>query len=108
MKLRVYSIFDKACGAYTRPFFVQADEAAIRAFKDDALRPDSVVGKHPEDYSLFHVGHWDDNEGSLKACEPVCIGRAHELLSRGTEFTDDGEDRLRVNGGVVEEKVDAA
>ena len=52
MKLNAYTVFDKAAGAYTRPFFMQSDAQAIRAFGDDAVRADSPVAAHPEDYSL--------------------------------------------------------
>jgi hypothetical protein len=81
MKLNCYAIFDSATNAYMRPFFMQSDGQANRSFADEAVRADSEISKHPEDYSLFRVGTWDDNEGSIEPCDPKCIGRAHELAA---------------------------
>jgi len=81
MQLNVYSIYDKATNAYMRPFFMQSDGQALRGFTDESVRADSEIAKHPEDYSLFRIGSFDDNKGELEPCEPKCIGRAHELAA---------------------------
>ena len=85
MKMNFYSIFDSAVNAYMRPFVMQADAQAIRMLGDESVRADSDISGHPEDYSLFRLGSFDDNEGLLKACEPICIARAHELVAKSRE-----------------------
>ncbi len=65
MKHNAYSIFDVASGLYSRPFFTQADNEAIRSFKDIALDADHPIGKHPADYTLFRIGIWDDTTGNF-------------------------------------------
>lgn len=80
MKLYVYSIFDKAVNAYMRPFFMQSDGQALRMFIDEVSKDDSELGKHPEDYSLFLIGWFEDRAGEIcKEEVPKCLGRAHEL-----------------------------
>lgn len=81
MKLNIYSVFDKAVGAYMRPFFMQSDGQATRGFTDECVRADSEMSKHPEDYALFRVGIFDDNKGMLTVEEPQCLARAHECIA---------------------------
>lgn len=66
MKLNAYTIFDVASGTYMRPFFSQADGEAMRGFKDIALDADHAVGKHPEDYTLYRIGSFNDNTGKME------------------------------------------
>ena len=82
MRLNVYSVFDVAAGAYARPFFMQSDAAAQRTFSDEVTNPESVIGAHPEDYSLFRVGYWDDNKGKLTGEAPECLSTALEALAQ--------------------------
>ena len=63
MKLNIYSIFDTASGLYSRPFFTQSDGEAVRSFNDIATDVEHPIGKHPEDYTLFRLGVFDDIKG---------------------------------------------
>lgn len=81
MRMAIYAIYDTATGAYMRPFFVQADAQAVRAFSDLAVAADHEVGKHPEDYSLFRIGQFDDKKGKIIGESPECIATALECVS---------------------------
>lgn len=81
MKLNIYAIFDSATNAYMQPFPMQSDGQALRAFTDLAVRADHDIGQHPEDYSLWRVGSFDDNEGLMEGCTLKCLGRAHEIAA---------------------------
>lgn len=78
MKLNAYTIYDVASGVYMRPFFSQADGQAIRGFNDIALDMNHEVGKHPEDYTLYRVGSFNDTTGKLE-------GEQLEKLTTGLE-----------------------
>lgn len=65
MKHNVYSIYDTASGLYSRPFFTQSDAEAIRSFTDIACDTEHPIGKHPQDYTLFRLGIFDDNDGKI-------------------------------------------
>lgn len=65
MKLEVLSVHDRAINAFGRPFCVPAVGAAVRGFTDECKNPDSEIGKHPDDYSLYHLGSFDDSSGAF-------------------------------------------
>lgn len=65
MKMNIYTIYDVASGAHLRPLFCQADGEAMRVFSDHALDAENPIGKHPEDYTLIRIGHWDDNTAEI-------------------------------------------
>jgi len=79
MRMFVYTIFDSATAAYMRPFFMQSDGQATRAFSDIANDPDHDIGKHPEDYSLYRIGQWDDQKGEVMPDKGECIAKAREV-----------------------------
>lgn len=68
MIIRMYSVYDSKLTVFDRPWFAMRDEAALRAFADainDGTGPGASWAKHPEDYSLFFVGEFDDETGDL-------------------------------------------
>lgn len=67
MKLNVYSIFDSAAKAYTNPFFMHNDGLAIRAFADNVnSEQENNISKHPDQFTLFRIGEFDDASGEIK------------------------------------------
>jgi len=80
MNLLIVSVRDGASGAFGRPFFVTARGQAIRSFQDEVNRaaPDNDLHKHPEDFDLYCLGAFDDNEGRI-------VGTPPELLLRGKD-----------------------
>ncbi len=91
MKLNIYTIFDTASGLYMRPFYQQSDGAAVRSFKDIAIDADHEVGKHPEDYSLFRIGVYDDNNAVITVENRDCIATALELVGSARNNKDVGQ-----------------
>ncbi len=81
MKLNAYTIYDVASGIYMRPFFSQADGQAIRGFKDIATDADHEVGKHPEDYTLFRIGTYNDTTGKLAGEDPEKLATGLEMMA---------------------------
>lgn len=81
MKLNIYTIFDSAAAIYMRPFFTNADGSAVRSFSDIACDADHEVGKHPEHYSLFRIGTYDDATSIINPEVPECLAKAHELVA---------------------------
>ena len=87
MRLKVYSIYDTAVGAYLRPFYARADGEAFRAFQKLALDSTHEVGQTPEDYQLFFLSVFDDNAGVFGFDEEgpvsrVCICTALEAIAQ--------------------------
>lgn len=61
--LRAYTIYDKKSNSYNTPFFALTDEIALRSFDDLIRDKRSVVGQHPEDFSLFFICVFDELTG---------------------------------------------
>lgn len=81
MILGVYTILDKAVGAYMQPFFCRTRMEAIRSFQDACRDPKAQFGSHAEDFTLMFHGDWDDNTGLFSGGEPVRIVSAVEFVA---------------------------
>ena len=82
MKLLMFSVYDTATQAYMRPFYAQTQKLAERMFDDLVMDQNQEVFRHPEDYSLFQVGEFDDSTGGIVSINPKGIVRAHEAKAR--------------------------
>ncbi|WNK13123.1 MAG: nonstructural protein [Microvirus sp.] len=83
---QVCSVYDSASRLYGQPFFVPAVAAAVRSVGDEANRADkdNALYQHPEDFSLFHLGSFDDSEGCFSPVgegefSPVLVARVKDL-----------------------------
>lgn len=77
MRHRVFSIFDSKAVAYLPPFACPERGMAQRTFSDAVADSKHSFGIHPEDYTLFEIGFFDDNSGVISAHnapELVCTG----------------------------------
>lgn len=81
MKLNTYTIYDTASGAYSRPFFAKSDGEAQRSFQDIANDKEHPIGAHPEDYSLFRIGIFDDQNAKIISENPECLSTALEMVA---------------------------
>ena len=80
MKVKVFSIYDSAAQAYNQPFFLQAKGQALRIFADSVNDKTSNLFKHPQDYTLFELGEFDDScAGFALHKTPLSLGVAIEF-----------------------------
>lgn len=80
--LRVCALYDRALFAYGTPFFSRSLPQAVRGF-EDAVRAKggrSDLSEHPEDFDLYYIANWDDEDGSFT---PRPSGM--ELIKRGKD-----------------------
>ena len=78
------AVRDEALQAFTRPFFVNSLGLAIRSFEDECNRKsdDNAMANHPKDFSLWHVGSYDEETGRLSALDvPVRLCDAASVVS---------------------------
>lgn len=71
MMLRGYTIYDCKALQYHSPWWAASDGAAIRSFQDLVNDHNTTIGRHPSDYSLWFVGHYDDNKGAMHPVTPL-------------------------------------
>lgn len=68
MELYVVSVYDLALGAFGRPVFVRSKGEALRSFqyevnKAQSTEGASAVADHPQDFQLFYLGMFNDDDG---------------------------------------------
>lgn len=82
MLFKVFAIYDSKVKAYATPFFLRETGEALREFGNLANNPKTRIGEHPEDYTLFELGTWDEDTAKFVAHDTV-LSRAvaHELLT---------------------------
>ena len=77
MQFKMISVYDAKAAVYSPPICVPTLGIAERSFTDEVNNPQSQYNKHPEDYTLFHVGDYDDNTGKTVNLEtPYSLGVA--------------------------------
>lgn len=67
MRQVICVVRDAKSELFGRPMFVQQPGVAIRMFTDEVNREerDNQLYTHPEDFSLYEIGHYNDIEGKL-------------------------------------------
>jgi len=87
MILLAFSVYDSKAEVFGKPFFEITKGTAIRAFSDAVNEKDSAFQRHAEDYTLFHVGAYDDGMGVFEKFDaPVSLGNA--VVFRIDDFQD--------------------
>ena len=81
MIVKLYAVLDQASGVYDGPVPAQSDQLALRNFGDMCKNPDSAIGKHPSDFSLWNVGTWNDATGEIVTEGKTCIAYAIDLIT---------------------------
>lgn len=81
MKIEVFSVYDSKSKAFSQPFYSATVAVAIRNFTTACKDPNSQLAKHPEDFTLFHVGSFDDEIGRFMNLEHLAnLGLASQFL----------------------------
>lgn len=77
MTLEYFSVFDSAAARFLEPFAAPTVEVALRRFRATIENPETDFARFPEDYTLFHVGQFDQEEGLFRAFQtPHSLGVA--------------------------------
>lgn len=79
MKYPVYAIRDVHTG-FMSPTIDQNDSAAIRNFEHAVMQSASLMNSHPKHYSLYKIGEFDSETGSIKECLPEHLIDASEVV----------------------------
>lgn len=79
MKVGIYSIFDSSAQAFNSPVYFPNDGMAIRAFSDTVNGDNSIIAEHPEDFTLFKLGEFNDKDATFDlfaTVERISVGVA--------------------------------
>lgn len=81
----ICSVYDAKAEVYGQPMFLRTNGEAIRSFVQEVNREESMLHAHPEDYTLFLIGHYDEETGELVQ------ENNHVPLARAIEHVNEGE-----------------
>lgn len=82
MRYKIVAVRDRAADVFGQPFFVPSIGGAIRSFGDEVNRKDSnnAFSQHPEDFDLYLLGEYDDNDGSFATVAPKQVAVGKDLV----------------------------
>lgn len=81
MRYKCYSVFDSKVALYRSVMFFRNKGEAIRSFADAVANKDNLIGKYPEDFTLFEIAEWDDEDCKFYPYDAlVSIAKGHELV----------------------------
>jgi hypothetical protein len=83
MSKQLYSLYDSKSETWSAsPFAHNARGDAIRAFADAVNTKDqkSVLSAHPEDFTLFYVGDYDEKTGVVTSVDKVAVVNGVDVL----------------------------
>lgn len=81
MILNAYSILDSKTGLFSQPWFFNHDQTAFRQVKEAGQDKTNNLGKYPEDFHLYKIGHYDDNTGVMHPTQLQAMGSIASLLA---------------------------
>ncbi len=88
MKLIAFTLYDEKAECFAHPFFVSAIGLATRMLATWVKTPDTMISKHPEDFTLYHVGYWNDSEAKFENLKtPKFIAKATDSMLDDTPFS---------------------
>ncbi len=101
MKVQCYAIFDSCSGIYEKPFFSTADDLVKREFQDVATAADHIISKHPEHFSLWRLGVFNNENGDIQNEVNECLWTAVEAIGQSHNVDPAQMDLLekKVNSG---------
>lgn len=80
MKHLVFTVRDKAIGAFLQPFFTRSKGEAVRSFMEACNDPKHNFNRNSSDYTLFYLGDFDDVSGLFNPQDPERVLAAFECL----------------------------
>lgn len=91
--LQVYSLLDKKTGAYGKPMFASHVQEVIRSFITELENPQSFLARFSADYSLWRVGHFEQDTGALMAPQHGGPEHVAELAALFTQIPPKGDQK---------------
>lgn len=85
MNLNIYTIKDSKAGTHAQPFFSVNNSTAIRSFNASIKDPSNPLSAYPEDFSLWHLGTYNDITGDLAGNAPEFVANSAQTVEEGEE-----------------------
>lgn len=83
MIFKMYSIFDSKAEVYLPPFYQKTHGESIRTVTESVTNSDSMLSKHPGDFTLYYLGDFDDETGLVAPLKThLNLGKLLEFQAR--------------------------
>lgn len=76
----LYAVYDTKAKLYSMPHTLDTDGVAIRSFSVACEDETTQFYKHPEDFSLYHLGSLNIETGALTQDQPKQLANASEFV----------------------------
>lgn len=77
---KLFTVYDEKVNSYGSPFVASSDGEASRMLSDAIDDPNSLIARHPEDFSLYCVGEYNELSGIVTAYDaPQFIVKCNTL-----------------------------
>lgn len=77
MNVQIFAVFDSKAQTFGQPFFCINENIALRSWREAVNDPATQFCKYPEDFSLFQLGEFNDQDASFKLLQaPLNLGLA--------------------------------
>lgn len=70
----VFSVHDVKAKCWTPPYFAQNAATGVRMFAASVNEPNSMAAKFPEDFHLYEIATFDDENGTLMMMDYIPHG----------------------------------
>lgn len=77
MKHVTLSVYDEKAQFFSPPMCFKTVAEGTRVFLDECRNSNSVLSQHPEDFSLYEIGSFDDSNGEIISFVP------NKFIARG-------------------------
>ena len=81
--MKVFSVYDCKVDAFMLPFFSKTTASGARSFEQAVNNPELPYFHHPDDYTLFEIGEFDEKSGQ------VMMHQTHVSLGLAVSFKRD-------------------
>lgn len=89
MIIQLFTVHDSAAAAYLPPTVYQSTGLALRAFSDAANDQKHAFHQHAKDYTLFHLGSFNDQNASFDIKSPaIALANALDVLRPELPFDE--------------------
>lgn len=83
MQYGLFSVYDLQAQNFSAPFTSVTVETAVRDFGRAVMQTKGSMDKFPEDYQLFHVGHFRSDTGVVyPMAQPALIAKGVDYLPK--------------------------
>lgn len=80
---KVFSVYDHKSEQYNTPQFIRTKGEAIRGFQAQCQReePSNLLRSNPEDFTMYMLGEYNPEDGTLVGIEPQVVISAKDFFS---------------------------